>query len=60
MILDGAYIQPNPYENGLWVTLMCPHKYITETKLIVEDFHSNQQRKKTGIFAPVTEDRDEG
>lgn len=60
MIIGQAYTQPNAYENGLWVTLMCPHKYITETKLIVEDFHSNQQRKQVGIFAPTTEDTDEG
>ena len=60
MIFDGSYIQPNPYENGLWVTLMCPHKYITETKLIVEDYDSTQQRKQLGIFAPITEDTDEG
>ena len=59
MIIDGVYIQPNPYEDGLWVTLMCPHKYITETKLIVEDFESNQQRKQIGIFTP-TEDENEG
>ena len=59
MITKEGYIQQNVYENGLWVTLMCPHKYITETKLIVEDFHSNQQRKQVGIFAPITEDTDE-
>lgn len=60
MIVNGVYTQPNPYENGLWVTLMCPHKYITETKLIVEDFNSTQQKKQLGIFAPTTEDTDEG
>ena len=55
MIINGTYVQPNPYEDGLWVTLMCPHKYITETKLIVEDFESNQQRKQIGIFAPMVD-----
>lgn len=60
MIFNGEYIQPNPYENGTWVTLMCPHKYNTETTLIVEDWDSTQQRKKIGVFAPITEDTDEG
>ena len=50
MIIDGVYTQPNVYENGLWVTLMCPHKYITETKLIKEDAVSKDQRKGDGIF----------
>ena len=39
---------------------MCPHKYTVETKLIVEDANSTQQRKKIGIFEPITEDTDEG
>ena len=60
MIINGVYTQPNAYENGLWVTLMCPHKYTVETKLIVEDADSTQQRKKIGIFAPITENEDEG
>jgi len=60
MIINGVYTQPNAYENGLWVTLMCPHKYTIETKLIVEDSSSTQQRKQVGIFAPITEDTDEG
>jgi hypothetical protein len=39
--------------------LMCPHKYIVEDTLIVEDLVSKEQRKKTGIFAYIQENEDE-
>ena len=60
MILDGKYAQPDPYESGLWVTLMCPHKYTVEDTLIVEDNLSKMQRTKTGPFAYEQENNDEG
>ena len=59
MIINGVYTQPNAYEDGLWVTLMCPHKYIVEDTLIVEDLVSKEQRKKTGIFAYIQENENE-
>ena len=59
MIINGVYKQPSAYEDGLWVTLMCPHKYIVEDTLIVEDLVSKEQRKKTGIFAYIQENEDE-
>ena len=36
-IIDGKHSQPCPYFSGAWVTLMCPHPYISETQLVVLD-----------------------
>lgn len=59
MIIDGVQFQASPYEDGLWVTLMCPHKYITEKQLIVEDYMSQQQRTQQGLFEPLGDKIDE-
>jgi hypothetical protein len=48
MIVDMTYIQDSVYESGLWVTLMCPHSYISETQLVVLD-DKYIEYKQTGL-----------
>ena len=49
MIVGTTYIQDSVYESGLWVTLMCPHSYISETQLVVLD-DKYIKYKQTGLL----------
>jgi hypothetical protein len=58
MIVEGHYVQPCVYDSGIWVTLMCPHKYTEAKQIILKDAKYIQYENKEGIFK-WTEDLDE-